>query len=282
MNKAFRRRIPVVVVLAAGLSVGCGDNGNNGPDSGNGAPTADAGVNPDAGSTADGGPQIDAGPGADAGSTTDAGTDAGSTADAGPGDAGGAPDAGGIVDAGGADAGLDAGGPDAGNAGDAGGPDAGDAGDAGGPDAGDAAVDAGGPDAGDAATDAGGADAGDGGPDAAVDAGSGLPPVITRIAWRPDPAEECEMNSDSNMEIFVMAEDPDSENDDLYVEGSLTGCFDAFSGVITEQPFVVSCPQAGTYRGTVTVSDLPEGEGNTDTETFLVPPCGEGFIEPEP
>lgn len=118
-----------------------------------------------------------------------------------------------------------------------------------------------------AGADAGGnRDAGDAGP--TLDAGgkSGLPPKITRIAWKPD--EDCAQGDPALIMVALTVTDADTDPVDLEVSGEVENC-----DALTELENEIECEQDSPNAGTVTVRDP---EGNSDTVSFTMNVCASG------
>ncbi len=87
------------------------------------------------------------------------------------------------------------------------------------------------------------------------------------IAWAPDGA--CSGGVSSDFTITVTATDSDTTPENLTFSGSVSGC----SGSLSAAASTITCPNAGTYSGSVTVTDP---EDNSDMEAFSFGPCETG------
>jgi len=98
---------------------------------------------------------------------------------------------------------------------------------------------------------------------------SGNRPSISGVSWTQDSA--CVQFTPSNVTISVTVNDPDNAVNELTFFGSVSRCSGTISGAVSE----ISCPQAGQYSGTVTVTDP---DGNTDSINFAFGPCDNGMV----
>ena len=113
-------------------------------------------------------------------------------------------------------------------------------------------------------TDGGGtADAGGGG-----DGGGAKAPVISKVAWTTP--SSCSGGVASVYTIVTTATDGDTATDQLTYQGTVASC----TGTINKMTSTVTCPNAASYQGSVTVKDP---QGNMDVQTFLISPCANGM-----
>ena len=85
------------------------------------------------------------------------------------------------------------------------------------------------------------------------DAGTGVPPTITMIAWETTPT--CTALTDTDYTVTVTVSDPDTDPGDLTFSGSVGGC----DGALDAATSTITCPNVAPYPGTVMVTD---GDGN--------------------
>ncbi len=79
------------------------------------------------------------------------------------------------------------------------------------------------------------------------------------------------------MRVSVTIEDPDTRDEDLRVQGSVTGCSVRgrdFGPVINGRTSEMLCHHVTNHTGLVFVTDP---SGNADTLAFRFGPCDEGF-----
>ena len=107
--------------------------------------------------------------------------------------------------------------------------------------------------------DAGGS--GDGG-------GGAVAPVISKVAWTTPGT--CSGGVASVYTIVTTATDGDTATDQLTYQGTVASC----TGTINKVTSTVTCPNAASYQGSVTVKDP---QGNMDVQTFLISPCSNGM-----
>lgn len=126
-----------------------------------------------------------------------------------------------------------------------------------------------------------GTDAGDAGPDAGVDAGPdagvGQAPVITRVAWRPERAnegEQCTPGEPWKMLIDVTVEDPDTPQTKLYITGRVGACGPLIDG-FGSRTFEVTCQQLGQFDASLDVVDAPSN-GNKSSVKVSLAACETG------
>jgi hypothetical protein len=93
-------------------------------------------------------------------------------------------------------------------------------------------------------------------------------PEIQMVAWAH--ATGCVAGTISDVTITVTAADPNTPLQNLSYSGTVTGCV----GEITAAVSTVSCPQAASYLGTVTVSDE---EAHNDMLSFTIDVCVDGM-----
>ena len=96
---------------------------------------------------------------------------------------------------------------------------------------------------------------------------AGEAPVISEVTWTF--AEGCAANEASEVVIAITATDAETAAADLEFSGSVTGC----TGSIDANPATLTCPNAATYNGTVTVTDM---DGDSDMQGVTIMPCTDG------
>ncbi len=92
-------------------------------------------------------------------------------------------------------------------------------------------------------------------------------PVITSVAWVQEAG--CVAGTRGDVTITTTATDADTPAANLSFAGTVSSCTPAISAAVA----TVSCPQTGTYQGSVTVTDP---ESNSANQSFSFGPCEEG------
>jgi hypothetical protein len=109
----------------------------------------------------------------------------------------------------------------------------------------------------------------DGGDAPGIDAGmSGMPPVISQVAWT-TPAG-CTAGTASVFTVVTTVTDADTAAAMLTFSGTVAGC----TGTINAASADINCPNAAPYGGNVTVTDP---EGNSDTQAISIGVCTDGM-----
>ncbi len=112
---------------------------------------------------------------------------------------------------------------------------------------------------------------GGGSGDGGDDGGNDNSPVITLVEWAP--SGDCTVGMTSDFVVTVTVTDADTDLEDLTFSGSVAGCPGSTLEAATS---MISCPNVGTYPGTVTVVDP---ESNEDSASFSFGPCETGSEE---
>lgn len=105
-----------------------------------------------------------------------------------------------------------------------------------------------------------------------VDGGESAAPVITRVEWETPLPPACMSGVMSAFTIRVTVTDPDTPAGSLTYSGSVPGC----TGSLDMAMSVITCPNAATYTGNVTVMDP---DANSHSVSFSFPPCSAGMTE---